>query len=207
MRVVIVDYGMGNVFSVARALQFCGHTTELTANDASIQSADAVILPGVGAIGAAMLELKQRGLDASLCRFAERERPLLGICLGMQALATMSEEFGTHACLNLIPGQIKKIQPEHDGMKVPNIGWYGMHGSPVQGWQGTRFDGLAENAETYFVHSYQFIPDNAADAIACYRWGNQSITAAVQRNNILGTQFHPEKSGPVGLKLLEHFFR
>lgn len=206
MKVAIIDYGMGNVLSVARAVAQCGLNAELTDHYLAIQNADFVILPGVGAIGAAMDELRARHLIDAIHAYIRTERPLLGICLGMQALADSSEEFGEHPCLGLIPGRVQKITPTASAFKVPSIGWYGLDEPAPGRWQHSPFNALPPGAETYFVHSYQFAPREPTTLLASYRLGDQQIVAAVEKNQILGTQFHPEKSGPVGLAILQSFF-
>jgi glutamine amidotransferase len=199
---------VGNLYSVRRALERSGATRVLVSSDpADIENADRVILPGVGAFADGIQGLRERGLDESICRYVKSGRPLLSICLGMQMLATESEEFGQHAGLNLIPGKVVAIPHEGaDGLrlKVPFIGW-----SPLIGARavlaGSYLKGMDENSSVYLVHSFHVVPDREDALLARYRYGAHEITAAIKRDNITGLQFHPEKSGNVGLQIMANF--
>lgn len=204
----VVDYGIGNLYSVARAIEKAGGTPRLTADPAEISRADRLLLPGVGAFRDGMAGLKTAGVKEAISTFAAAERPLLGICLGMQMLATQSSEYGVHAGLGIIPGRVEAIPPVGaDGKrrKVPFIGWAALETTRSAGLAATALVDMAEDDAVYLVHGYQFLPDDPADLLATYRYEGSAITAAVARNNIVGCQFHPEKSALVGLRLIERF--
>lgn len=207
--VTVVDYGVGNLHSVRRALESCGCDRVVVSTDpADLDSADRLILPGVGAFADGMRGLRERSLVDPIVRFARSGRPLLGICLGMQMLATQSEEFGSHAGLDLIPGRVVAIPRRAvDGstLKVPFIGW-----TPVSLTDGGSADGslLASHppqAAVYLVHSFHTQPDDPSHLLATYAFGGHRITAAIRSGNVTGFQFHPEKSGTVGLEILRKF--
>lgn len=209
--VTIIDYGVGNLLSVARALTFCGGEVEVTSDLMRIARAERLVLPGVGAFGDCIDEIKARKLDDEVKAFAASGRPLLGICVGMQVLFDYSEEFGVNPGLGLIPGAVKAIPSTGaDGAphKIPHIGW-----SPLRlpedngrnGWQGTLLEPVSPGAAVYFVHSFTGWPDDPAFRLADAEYDGRRIAAAVGRDNVWGTQFHPEKSGPTGLGILKAF--
>jgi glutamine amidotransferase len=207
--VVVIDYGLGNLLSVQRGLEHCGANVVVTADPQQILAAKRVVLPGVGAFGNAMQALEQLGLVATIQALADRETPLLGICLGMQLLLEQSEEFGVTAGLGLIPGRVIPV-PSHtlsgDAQKVPHIGWSSLHPPrDSQGWGATLLQDVRAGEATYFVHSFMAVPTDPAHRIADCNYGGQRIAAAIGRNQITGCQFHPEKSGEVGLKILRRF--
>jgi imidazole glycerol-phosphate synthase subunit HisH len=207
---VVIDYGIGNTFSVTRALQACGVEAALTGDLATIRSADRLILPGVGAFGRAADRLRSLGLDEEILRFVETGRPFLGICVGMQLLMTEGSEFGHHRGLDILQGSVDKLVVlDADGgpARVPLIGWYGLDAPSgnAERWQGTILEDNPAGAAFYFVHSFAVRPADADTALAVVRHGKQEIVAAVHRDNILGVQFHPERSGPHGLALLKRF--
>jgi imidazole glycerol-phosphate synthase subunit HisH len=207
--VTIVDYGVGNLFSVRRALERSG-CDEVIVSDSpqAIASAERLVLPGVGAFEDGMRGLRERSLVDPIVRFAGSGRPLLGICLGMQMLATESLEFGTHAGLDLVAGRVVPIPRKAiDGalMKVPFIGW-----TPIEraAAGGDAMDWLARHdraASVYLVHSFHVEPTDPAHLAATYEHGGHRVTAAIRKDNITGFQFHPEKSGQVGLDILRRF--
>jgi imidazole glycerol-phosphate synthase subunit HisH len=208
--VVVVDYGVGNLLSVTRALEHCGAAPRISSDPAEVRRAERLVLPGVGAFEACMSSLKGSGLDEPVLEFIASERPLFGICVGMQMLLEVGEEFGLHQGLGVIKGRVSRIPDRDSGgakLKIPHIGWNGLQpGSGDAGtWQGTVLDGIAPGEAAYFVHSYAAVPANPADCLALTFYGGQPITAAVARDNIVGTQFHPEKSGRVGLNMLRRF--
>jgi glutamine amidotransferase len=208
-RVTVVDYGIGNVYSVCNALTRIGATPQLTDDPRAIATAERLILPGVGAFSQAMDSLRKAGHDESIGRFLETGRPFLGICIGMQMLMSSSTEFGQHAGLGLIEGEVRRI-PDHgaDGapLTVPHVGWADVRtlGAPEAGPLALPADDPGER-HFYFVHSYMATPSDPAHLLATTRYGGREITAAVGRDNILGLQFHPERSGPAGLALLARF--
>jgi glutamine amidotransferase len=196
MSIAIIDYGMGNLHSVSKAVERLGYEAALTADPAEILAADGVILPGVGAFGDAMELIRGTGLDKTVTEVAASGKPLLGICLGMQLLFTDSEEHGYHQGLNLLPGTVERFKGK---FKVPHMGWNRLaklQNSPI-------FDGL-EGGHAYFVHSYKVKPEVRTDLLATADYFGE-VSAIVGRGNVYGMQFHPEKSGDVGMKLLGNF--
>ncbi len=199
----IVDYGVGNLFSLTCSLHAIGAEAEVTGDEAVLARADRIILPGVGAYGDAAQALEKTGLGRAVLREAGRGKPLLGICLGMQLLFDYSTEYGHHRGLGLIPGSIQPIQPVVPaGYKIPHIGWNALHfpkGRPAD----PLFRQIREGDCVYFVHSYYGTNCNE-HTIATVEYGPE-LTAAVARDNVRGVQFHPEKSGQVGLNILQAF--
>lgn len=209
-RVTVIDYGIGNIFSVRRALEHCGAEVQLSSNEIEIAAADRVVLPGVGAFADGMKGLRDRGLVDVISRFAGTGRPILGICLGMQMLATCSEEFGEHQGLGLIRGRVARVpNTTVDGRphKIPHIGWSEIFQVADRDWKATFLEDTPEATPVYLVHSFHLVPDDAADLLADCNYGGHRLTAAVRSGNIFGAQFHPEKSGSAGLQMLAAFLR
>lgn len=207
--VAVIDYGVGNLLSVCRGLEHCGASVTLTENPDVIRSARRVVLPGVGAFADGMAELRRRGMDDVVRDVAARGVPLLGICLGMQMLLEESEEFGVSDGLGLIRGRVISV-PDTDAQgrphKIPHIGWNGLVlPDGRSGWQDTLLAGIREGDAVYFVHSFMADPLDPACRIADCLYGGRSVTAAVGYRNVFGSQFHPEKSGVVGLTILKAF--
>jgi glutamine amidotransferase len=203
-RVVVVDYGAGNLHSVARALGHEGADVHITANAGDVMNAERLVLPGVGAFGDAMRELAARELVDPVKRFLEKGRPFLGICVGMQMLLGESTEFGSHAGLGVVPGKVLRIVAP--GLKVPHVGWNRIRPSRDGAWRGTCLEGLEdERPMVYFVHSFNAEPEREDHRLADARYGETRISAAVRRDNAVGLQFHPEMSGAVGLSILRRF--
>ncbi|MBC7905477.1 MAG: imidazole glycerol phosphate synthase subunit HisH [Rhodospirillaceae bacterium] len=207
--VVVVDYGVGNLLSVTRALLHVGANPIQTSNPADLASAERLVLPGVGAFGDGMNGLAQAGLIDAVRRFAETERPFLGICLGMQMMLQTSDEFGSNEGLGLVPGKVVAIPPVGtDGRphKIPHIGWNSL--SPVENdWAGTILDGIPVGSAAYFVHSFMATPVDPAHRLADCDYDGHPIAAVIRKGALNGCQFHPEKSGPVGLRILENFLK
>jgi glutamine amidotransferase len=207
--ITIVDYGVGNLFSVRKALENCGANVVLSAEPDMLLKSDRLVLPGVGAFGRAISELQRLGLVEAIQKFAVSGKPLLGICLGMQLLFDDSEEFGLHAGLGLIPGRIVPIprtSSSGDRLKIPHIGWASLNPSiPKNSWEGTVLSNIKPDDSVYFVHSFMAEPKNLSDRLANCLYGGHSIAAVVANRNIIGCQFHPEKSGKVGLSILQAF--
>lgn len=201
--IAIIDYGVGNLFSLGRSFAAIGAVAAVTGDPALIEGADRLVLPGVGAFGDAARLLRRRGLDDLIRREAERGKPLLGICLGMQLLLDESLEYGRHEGLGLIPGCVRPIREAVPaGYKIPHIGWNALRfpaGRPVS----PLFGRVREGECVYFVHSFHGV-DCGESVIATAEYGGE-LTAAVARGSVFGVQFHPEKSGDVGLNILRSF--
>ena len=198
--VTIIDYGVGNTFSVQAALEQLGYEVEVSDQPKKLRNADALILPGVGAFEVAINNLEKRNLIPVLEELVLEERkPILGICLGMQLLATHSEENGHYKGLNWIPGSVKKFTPSQD-LRVPHVGWNDV----VIHQTAPLFSRLEREPNFYFDHSYHFECDNKDHVAATCSYGGE-VVAAVKKENIHGVQFHPEKSQTTGLKLLRGF--
>lgn len=206
--IAIIDYGSGNVHSVRRAFEHCGAEPVLTADAALIERADRLVLPGVGAFADGMRSLRERGLIDPIRKFVGSGRPFLGICLGMQMLATTSEEFGMHEGLNLMRGRVVQIPScdvEGKNHKIPHIGWAEL--VPAAAWEGSIFDDTPEHTSVYLVHSFQFEPEDVRHHLADCFYGGHRIAAAVRSGNVTACQFHPEKSGEAGLRMIASFLR
>ncbi len=197
--VAIIDYGAGNIKSVENAVRYLGQEAVLTRDPAVILSADHVILPGVGAFGDAMIRLRKYGLDNVLREVVKKEIPLLGICLGLQLLFESSEESPGAQGLGILPGKVLRI-PDGEGRKVPQIGWNDL----TYPNEGRLFNGIEEGAYVYFVHSYYLRAGDPNIVTARTQYGVW-IDAAVESGNVFATQFHPEKSEAVGMKILGNF--
>ncbi len=199
--IAVIDYGVGNLFSLQRSFEAIGQNARVTADPEEILSAERIVLPGVGAFGDAAAKLRDTGLDRTVREAAAAGKPLLGICLGMQLLFERSYEYGIHEGLGLIQGEVRAIREViPDGLKIPHMGW-----NPLifKGGSSPLFRYIREYDSVYFVHS--FAAFGCGDAlIATAEYGSE-LTAAVARGNVFGTQFHPEKSGPVGLNILKAF--
>ena len=203
--IAIIDYGVGNLFSLRSSLRAIGAQAEVTGDAAVLEKADKLILPGVGAFADAAALLRRNGLDRVVISQARTGKPLLGICLGMQLLFDRSLEYGKHAGLGLIPGTVEPIREVIPaGYKVPHIGWNALH-FPKDKARSPIFAGLEEGEHVYFVHSFAGF-DCKGQCTATTEYGAE-LTAAVQNGNVYGTQFHPEKSGETGLKILKAFCR
>lgn len=207
-RVLVVDYGVGNILSVCRAFEACGSKVELSDDPKRIAAADRVVLPGVGAFGDCMSELHRRALIAPILNFSATGKPLLGICVGMQMLLEVSEEFGEHRGLALAAGRVCAIPATTiDGRrhKIPHIGWNALTKPAGADWTGTILDGVKPGSTCYFVHSFTCVPRNEKYRLADCDYNGRRISAALRIGNVYGTQFHPEKSGEVGLHILRNF--
>jgi glutamine amidotransferase len=204
----IIDYGVGNLRSVQKAFCASGHRAEVTRDPEVIRAATHVVLPGVGAFGAAADTLRAVGLEDITREAAHSGKPFLGICVGMQLLFTISEEMGEHRGLNLVPGRVLRFDEANlgsaaQGVKVPQIGWNALH---FRQKDCPLFDGLTNGDMVYFVHSYYCAPDDSA-VIAAVTDFIAPYCSVVSTGNIYGVQFHPEKSSTVGLRILDNFAR
>ena len=207
--ITVIDYGLGNLFSVSRALEQCGAKVEISHDPSIISKAAKIILPGVGAFNDGMNRLKDKGLDDALRESVKRGNRLLGLCLGMQLLFDESEEFGYCEGLGLIKGRVVAIQnAQNNGtmVKIPHIGWNELIKSSACGsWQKTILQDIREGTAMYFVHSFMASPQNSEQLLAHCRYGETDSAAVIGSGNVWGTQFHPEKSGKMGLTLLKTF--
>ncbi|MCI7261253.1 MAG: imidazole glycerol phosphate synthase subunit HisH [Selenomonas sp.] len=199
--IAIIDYGVGNLFSVEKALAALGADAKITSDARTIAAADKIVLPGVGAFGDCMENLTATGLIPTIKDFVKTGKPMLGICVGLQILFEGSEESIGVAGLGLLKGKVRRIQAP--GLKVPHMGWNSLTiKSPRQPLD--LFQGLSEKPYVYFVHSYHAVPQDSSIVTATTEYGSE-LTAAVAKGNIQATQFHPEKSGDVGLAILKNF--
>ncbi|AYB47065.1 glutamine amidotransferase [Paenibacillus sp. cl141a] len=198
MAIAIVDYGMGNLHSVSKAVERLGYQPLVTGEREELLAADGIILPGVGAFGDAMEQLREASLDSVMKEAAESGKPLLGICLGMQLLFSRSEEHGKYEGLDILPGSVVRFAG--GDYKVPHMGWNSLQ---FEKREHPLFAGL-EEGHVYFVHSYHVLPEVQADLLAVTDYG-QPVTAIVGRGSVYGMQFHPEKSGELGMSLLRNF--
>lgn len=202
-RTVVIDYGVGNLFSVEKALAFVGAEPLVTSEEKEIMAAERILLPGVGAFGDCMNNLLASGLIPAIKQKIADGTPLLGICVGLQILFEGSEESPGVPGLGILPGMVRRIKAE--GLKIPHIGWNSLRiNEPRQ--MLDLFRDTGENPFVYFVHSYHAVPADSNIVTASTVYGER-LTAAVARGNVQATQFHPEKSGDVGLKLLANFVK
>ena len=204
--VTLVDFGAGNMFSVQRAFAHLGVEVLLADSPAQIESAARLVLPGVGAFAGCMNELRARKLDVPVRAYAASGRPLLGICVGMQMLFDSSDEFGASPGLGLIAGAVRAIPIKGPAgkHKVPHVGWSGLYPVGAE-WTDGLLDGIAPGDQVYFVHSFAACPVDEGFRLADSDYDGCRISAAVRAGNILGCQFHPEKSGETGLRILSNF--
>lgn len=202
--VAVIDYGMGNLHSAAKALQKVsgGKTIRICDQPADVLSAERIVFPGVGAIRDCMAELSHRGLDVAIRDSIDSGKPTLGICVGMQSLLTTSEENGNTACLDVIDGAVTRFpNTSQSHLKVPHMGWNRVQQTSHALWQG-----IPDQSRFYFVHSFR-VANLASNAVAGYCHYGDRFVAAVARDNLFATQFHPEKSAPHGLTLLRNFLQ
>jgi len=199
--IVVVDYGMGNLRSIAQALEEVGATVRVTNSPEAMVQATHIVLPGVGAFRDGMAALQNEGLDRVLTQeVCEKGKPFLGICLGMQLIADCSEEFGEHEGLHWIPAVVRRLSPGPENLRIPHVGWNTVRfAQPHPLWEGLR-----EEADFYFVHSYHVMPNDPQVVAGVCSYGDD-VVAAVARGNIAATQFHPEKSQRDGLRILKNF--
>lgn len=208
-QIKVINYGLSNLLSVQRAFEHLGAQVEFVNTPEGVLAAEALVLPGVGAFKDGMAGLERLGLIEPILQKAAAGTPLLGICLGMQMLFDESDEFGLHKGLGLIPGRVEKIpalDADGDPQRVPHISWNGLWPSGGRtDFAGTALASVTPGQECYFVHSYEAKPTNEADRLADTRYGGRAVCAAAAHGSVLGCQFHPEKSGPVGLGILQGF--
>ena len=208
-RVTLLDYGMANLLNVARAFEQVGAVVTVTDDPVVALAASRLVVPGVGSFQHAVEEMASRGLDDAVRTFAATGRPLFGICVGMQMLFDKSEEFGEHAGLGILPGSVVGVPAltvDGAAQRVPHIGWNHLVARHDSGWEGTLLAPfVGKQPAVYFVHSFAAAPAVQADRLADCVYGGHRLCAAVQHEQIVATQFHPERSGEAGLALLEGF--
>jgi imidazole glycerol-phosphate synthase subunit HisH len=201
--ITIIDYGMGNLASVQKAFAKLGYESHLTSSANDVKNAEKLLLPGVGAFGAAIKNLDSLGLIEPIRTYCESDRPFLGICLGMQLLMTRSDEHGSWDGLDIIPGRVGRFYENTsvpEGLKIPHMGWNSLEVKKNDGV----LQSVRQGDSVYFVHSYYVIPDDE-NVIAATSTHGETFCASLARENIFATQFHPEKSGKVGLSILKSF--
>ena len=196
--IIIIDYGAGNLRSVVNAIGRLGYEAKVTDDPGDLARARVVVLPGVGAAGDTVASLERLGFADPVRQWIADDRPFLGICIGMQVLLTGTDEGGGHPCLDIVPGQVKRL-PE--GQKVPHMGW----NQVSQVVPHPAFDGVPDETDFYFVHSYYVDPDDRSLVVGETDYGVR-FCSVLARGNLLATQFHPEKSGEVGLRVYKNFF-
>jgi glutamine amidotransferase len=202
-RVGLIDYGMGNLRSVANALIHVGADVRIVQEPARLEAVDGIVLPGVGSFGDGMANLRALGfLPGMKCAVLERKKPFLGICLGLQLLATTGLEHGRSEGLGWIPGVVPLLAPSDDRLRIPHIGWNEVTFRPAE----KLYEGLGEGKDYYFVHSYHLVPEDPSVVTGVCDYGGQFV-ASLRKGNIAAVQFHPEKSHRSGLKVLENFVR
>ncbi len=203
IKVAVVDYGLGNLHSVVKALAHLGAEVTLAETGEQLQEADKIVLPGVGAFSDGMAGLQKAGHAEAIKEAVAAGKPLLGICLGAQLLLGESEEFGHHQGLGVIPGKVVRLPNE--GVKVPHVGWAQLAPKQEAVWKQGTLRKTPAGTWVYFVHSYHMLPERVEDLAATVQSGPHQVTAVVARGNITGFQFHPEKSGQAGLDMLSAF--
>lgn len=206
-KTVIVDYGLGNLFSIRNAIAHLGGEVEFSADPEVVRNADRVVLPGVGAFGEGMTQLTKRDLVPAISDFVSTGRPLIGICLGMQLLMSESEELGLHQGLGLVQGRVVQFTlPANNGdrYKVPHIGWNRME-RVLDGNCGSILNDVPDDFFMYFVHSYYVTLDDTSDCLTVTDYGQDRFCSSLQHDNVIGFQGHPERSGEMGLSILTSF--
>ncbi len=207
LKVVIVDYGLGNIFSIQRAIACLGKEALITGDHWYILDADRLILPGVGSFAQGRKALSENGLDGVLVEYSATQRPVMGVCLGMQLLMSVSEEFGRHQGLGLIPGRVSRL-PSGAYYKVPHVGWnqvFPPEDKSIDIWSGTVLRGNSAGDFFYFAHSYIVVPEDHQDVLAQTQYGGIKFCSALRKGNIFGCQFHPELSSEAGLRVYREF--
>lgn len=206
-KIGIIDYFSGNVYSVTKAFEHFGCKTHPVTVEEEVKSSDFLVLPGVGAFGDGIKSLEKKELVQPIIDFVKQGRPFLGICLGMQLLFSSSEEFGCHRGLDIIKGKVLKL-PANLNLKVPNIGWHPLsrpEGRDESFWKSSIFRTVSNDCDMYFIHSFAGYPDDPSHWLSRTLYGKHWFCSAVQKENVIGCQFHPEKSGEAGLEIIRNF--
>lgn len=210
-KVVIVDYGVGNLFNIQRAFSSLSVDAEISNKEATIRQADRILLPGVGAFGAGMTDLNETGLDNVVKDFALTERPIMGVCLGMQLMMSRSYEDGEWDGLGLVDGTVNRLigsVSDKGRFKIPHIGWSSLlQPSNRASWDNAILANLQvfPSTHVYFAHSYVVDVESKTVVVAQTQYGDETFCSVFEKNNLYGCQFHPERSGRVGLQILENF--
>jgi len=208
INVAIIDYGLGNLFSINNACNLVGLNTIITSDVDIINTADALILPGVGAFGDAMTSLNDNNLTQIIHQFIQTGKPFLGICLGMQLLFSESEEFGSNKGLNLIKGKVVKfptVNKNGEKIRVPQIQWNQIYAEDKNRWNNSPLKEITNGSYMHFVHSYFAIPDDKNNILTYSEYGGTRYASAVIKDNIIGIQYHPEKSAQDGIKIYQNW--
>lgn len=208
-KVTVVDYGSGNLLSMSRGLEIAGGEVTVSSDPNAIANAARLVLPGVGAFGKVKELLKSSGMDDAVRQFISTGKPFLGVCVGMQMLMQGSEEFGDHEGFGIFPGRVIKIPPTSENNKphpVPHIGWNELFPA-ARSWGNTILNELHSAHSVYFVHSFHAALEYRNDCVATCAYNGRTLTAAIMKDNVVGVQFHPEKSGAVGIKILQNFIK
>lgn len=200
VRLAVIDYDAGNLHSACKGLERAGAEVHLVTEPVGLERFDGIILPGDGAFDPAMQQLRERGFVDPIREAVQRQQPFLGICIGLQVLFESSEE-GVEPGLGIVPGRVQRFRPEA-GLRIPHMGWNQLHLTQPQ---SPLWAGIPDQTWAYFVHSYHGVPSDPAWVAATTQHGSQTCVAAIARGALFATQFHPEKSGPYGLKMLRNF--
>lgn len=207
--VAIVDYGLGNLYSINNACLAVGISPIIASSTADLAAADGLVLPGIGAFGDAMAALRQRDLASPIVDHVRAGKPVMGICLGLQLLMSESHEFGVHKGLDLVPGTVENLGAPTDGgrkLKVPHVGWTAVR-ETGRSWSGTALDGIEEGTHFYFVHSFFVRPADPVAVLSVSRYGDFEFCSSVQLGSVFACQWHPERSAIAGLHVYRNFKR
>ena len=204
LKISIIDYGVGNLYSVIKAFRKFSNNTNITEEPEAIRSSDAIILPGVGSFKLGMKGIEIRGLKDTIKEFANSGKPVLGICLGAQIMLTKGYEFGTFDGLDLIPGNVVPFPKLISGTKVPHIGWDKIY-CHDNSWDNTILKSISRKDDVYFIHSFVLEPSNQENILALAMYRGCEFCSAIKKENIYGCQFHPEKSGEIGMGIIKNF--
>jgi glutamine amidotransferase len=207
-KIIIIDYQSGNLFSISQALTNVGLNVKISSEADDIATADAIVLPGVGAFGAAMFNLEKMGLVEPIKEFVNSGKPFLGICLGLQLLFNSSDEFDSSRGLDIMKGNVKRFKNSDEAgkiIKVPQIAWNTIHKTENSSWEGTPLYDIGEEKDMYFVHSFYVIPDDKKVILTQTNYGGLNYASSILNKNIFACQFHPEKSAAQGLKIYKNW--
>lgn len=206
-KIAIIDYGVGNLYSLIRAFEYFGIKTRVVDNSDYLGDFCGLVLPGVGSFESGIRGIKRRNLLKGIKDFANFDKPILGICLGAQLMLSQGHEFGIFDGLDLIKGKVLMFPSLQNNEKIPHVGWNKVYRNSENLWQNTILDSVEENSDLYFVHSYFLQPDDKKNILALSNYGGFEFCSAVKEGNIYGCQFHPEKSGKAGLLIIKNFIK